>query len=167
MNIFFEKLDKITSLIAESMFLLIVIFVFFAAVVRWFGYPVAWSVDLAKLLFVWVSFFGANIALMQEKHIGVDYFINKMPEQLKHYIMIFRAILIFVFLSFIAYYGFKLSYANYTREYQSLHISYSWATICAPLVSMLMILTILNRLYQLVFSNKIKKERSLSKKVLI
>ena len=57
----------------------IVLLIFFAAIARNAGYPLIWSVDMAQALFVWLCFTGAVKALRQRAHIGVDYFVQKMP----------------------------------------------------------------------------------------
>ncbi len=46
----------------------LIMLVFIAAVLRWFGIGVAWSMDMAQLLFAWVCFIGADLALRQNKH---------------------------------------------------------------------------------------------------
>ena len=67
--------------LSEILLLFMVVFVFIAASLRWFGYPLVWSVDLAQLLFIWISFIGADIALQNNKHIGVDILTRNLPEK--------------------------------------------------------------------------------------
>src|SRR3546814_10072287 len=67
------------ALLAVGLLAVIVFLVFIAGVMRWFGEPLIWSVDLAQLLFVWVSFLGADMALRKRAHIGIDYLVRRLP----------------------------------------------------------------------------------------
>ena len=59
----------------------IVVLVFVAAITRTFDHPLIWSVDLAQALFVWLCFAGAVKALRIRAHIGVDYFVKRLPDR--------------------------------------------------------------------------------------
>ena len=41
--------------------------------------PLAWSEELARYLFVWVSFIGSVVAARRNQHIGVEMLVNKLP----------------------------------------------------------------------------------------
>jgi TRAP-type C4-dicarboxylate transport system permease small subunit len=49
----------------------IIIFVFIAPSCG-SSQPPSWSVDMAQLLFIWVCFIGADLAMQKDRHIGVD-----------------------------------------------------------------------------------------------
>lgn len=139
----------IERMLSEILLLFIVVFVFIAAVLRWFGYPLIWSIDLAQLLFVWICFIGADIALQNDKHIGVDILTRKLPKKIYNKILFASYLLIIVFLSLVAVYGTYLAVINYKRQYSSLEFSYSWATISAPVGCLLMIRTLIKKIYYL------------------
>lgn len=139
-------LRKIEKIIVGFLLLFIVILVFLAAVLRWFGVDVAWSIDMAQLIFVWSSFLGADIALYEHRHIGVDFFERRLPKYIKKIILMINYCCIFGFLSLIAYYGAVLSLANFGRLYNSIPISYSFATMSAPVSCFLMALTIIGEM---------------------
>src|SRR3546814_6107426 len=75
---------KAEALLAVGLLAVIVFLVFIAGVMRWFGEPLIWSVDLAQLLFVWVSFLGADMALRKRAHIGIDYLVRRLPRSEEH-----------------------------------------------------------------------------------
>ncbi|MEM9159824.1 MAG: TRAP transporter small permease [Verrucomicrobiota bacterium] len=43
-----------------------------------FGQQAKWSEELARLLLVWVSLFGASVAFAMKAHLGLDYFARKL-----------------------------------------------------------------------------------------
>ena len=43
-----------------------------------FGQQAKWSEELARLLLVWVSLFGASLAFAIKAHLGLDYFASKL-----------------------------------------------------------------------------------------
>ncbi len=124
----------------------VVIFVFGAAAMRWVGSPIAWSVEFAQFLFVWVIFLGANRALREDRHIGVDFFTKKLPKRVQDMIEIAVYILMMGFLGYLIYYGTLLSLENSVRQISNLPISYSFITMAVPIGSIIMIVTIIAKL---------------------
>lgn len=137
---------KFEKFITNLLMIGVVVFVFAAAVMRWVGSPIAWSVEFAQFLFAWVIFLGANRALREGRHIGVDYFTKQLPIKIKHVIEIIILVLIVLFLGYLIFYGTLLSIENSSRQIRNLAISYSFITMAVPVGCFLMIVTILSRL---------------------
>ncbi len=38
-----------------------------------------WSEELGRMLLVWISFLGATVAYKRKAHIGIDFFVQKLP----------------------------------------------------------------------------------------
>lgn len=141
MNTVLNAIKRFEMFIGILFIVLIVLLVFIAAVVRWVGFPVAWSIDVAQLLFGWVVFLGADIALKNDSHIGVDMIINKFPFKVRKTVKIVNYLFIQAFLLVIIFYGMNLSIKNYERLFNTLRLSYSYATISVPVGCFLMFLT--------------------------
>lgn len=64
---------------------LLVLDVIWGVVSRYaFGQQAKWSEELARLLLIWVSLFGASLAFSMKAHLGLDYFSEKLhPEARK------------------------------------------------------------------------------------
>jgi TRAP-type C4-dicarboxylate transport system permease small subunit len=45
--------------------------------------PSSWSEELATYLMIWVGLLGAAVALNRGAHLGIDYFVGKLPEKKK------------------------------------------------------------------------------------
>ncbi|MFZ5966105.1 MAG: TRAP transporter small permease [Bacillota bacterium] len=141
-----NTIKKIETFIGVMFIILIVLLVFIAAVIRWLGFPVAWSIDVAQLLFGWVVFLGADVALKNDSHIGVDMIINRFPFRVRKTIKIINYVCIQAFLLVITFYGIDLSIKNYERLFNTLKLSYSYATISVPVGCGLMFLTMCEKL---------------------
>ena len=58
------------------------ILTFYQVVTRYvFNNPPSWSEELVRFLFVWASFIGAGIGIKEHVHIGIDVFVNLLPEK--------------------------------------------------------------------------------------
>nr|WP_106780986.1 TRAP transporter small permease [Lysinibacillus timonensis] len=137
---------KFENLLTNLLLAGIVFFVFLAAIMRWIGWPLSWSVEFAQLLFVWVIFLGSNRTLRERKHITVDIFVKFLPIKIRNLIEIITKIIVLVFLVFLTVYGFLLSIENSVRQINNLPLSYSFITSAVPIGSILMICTILSQL---------------------
>jgi TRAP-type C4-dicarboxylate transport system permease small subunit len=145
-----EWIYKLEIKVSEILLGFIVLFVFAAALLRWFGKPRVWSVDLAQLLFVWICFIGADIAMRKDRHIGVDLVTNLLPVRMRTALGLLSCILAMVFLGLVAVYGARLAVVNAERRFSGMSMSYSWATSSAPVGCLLMIRTLAQKCVGLV-----------------
>jgi len=63
--------------------------------------PIRWTEEIAILFFIWLSFTGAILCLRDNKHMQLDYFVEKMPYGVKRYFKILHKLLILLVLVFI------------------------------------------------------------------
>ncbi|SFB13017.1 TRAP-type C4-dicarboxylate transport system, small permease component [Poseidonocella pacifica] len=106
--------------------------VFLAAVMRFFGHPLIWSVDLAQLLFIWLCFIGATRALREKSHLGVDLAVRLLPFAWRRWVETALALLTIAFLAVLARQGLKLTLLNIERQFGDSGLSYAWVTIAVP-----------------------------------
>lgn len=153
-----QKIEELFVSIGLSMLILLV---FLAAVLRFFGIDMSWSTDLAQLTFAWVCFVGADLALARNKHMGVDMLIERFSAKAQNIIRLVNSILILGFLIFVFIYGLNLCIVNSQRSFQTLPISYSYATASAPFGSALMSITLVRQIIQyikVIFKGTVKEE---------
>lgn len=43
------------------------------------NYPLIWSEEMARYIFVWVTFVGASYGMRHKSHITMDFFVEQMP----------------------------------------------------------------------------------------
>jgi TRAP-type C4-dicarboxylate transport system permease small subunit len=51
--------------------------------------PSTWTDELATFLLIWVSLLGAAVALKRGAHLGMDYFVERMPPHRRLYVAVF------------------------------------------------------------------------------
>jgi C4-dicarboxylate transporter DctQ subunit len=69
--------------------------VFVNVVLRYlFGYSVAWSSEVARYSFVWITFMGTAVALWEGSHAKIDYFVERFPPRLRRIIMVIANLVI-------------------------------------------------------------------------
>lgn len=145
-----DLIAKIECIVGSIMLILVVIMVFMSAIMRLVKFPLVWSVDLSQLLFVWICMLGADIALKKKKHMGIDLLVRNFPDAVRKILILISNILCMAFLMFVLYWGINLVITNFMRRYATLQISYSWATIAIPLVTIFMLFTILCQTIELI-----------------
>ena len=75
-----------------------------------FNAPVEWSDDVARGLMVGSSFFGAASALARGENIGIAFFVDRMPAQVRRVVDAVSVLLIVIITGYVAYNGIKLGY---------------------------------------------------------
>lgn len=132
---------KLEEILVKGFIIAITLLVFISAIFRTIKYPINWAMDLSMLLFAWVVFLGADMALRNTELVNVDLFINKFSEKMRRNIYVFWNVIIILFLSFLIWYGIPLAIESTSRLFQTLGVSYSWATISVPVGAALMIIS--------------------------
>lgn len=123
---------KLEFLAGASLLLVIVALVFAAAVMRFFGHPLIWSVDMAQLLFIWLCFVGATRAMRQRGHIGVDLLVRLMGHRYRLWLETAQAVVFLGFMGVLMVEGYKLTLMNKERLFGDSGISYAFVTIAVP-----------------------------------
>lgn len=149
MNTINNAIGKVEYVVGTVLLISIIVLVFVSAFLRLVGLPLVWSVDLSQLMFVWISMIGADLALKKGSHMGVDLLVRQFPLTLQKILSLFTYIICIAFVVFMAYWGIRLCVMNYLRTYQTLNLSYSFATAAVPCLSITMTLTIAEQLISL------------------
>ncbi len=147
MNKLYEYICKGEILLIKIFLVFIVSLVFVAAVTRYLGYPINWSVDMAVCLFAWCTFLGGDVAMRNNKLMNVEFIISRLPDKYRNSIELINLIIILIFLLAFIGYGIKISYTTRFRQFQGIPgFSYSWVTISVPIAGTLMVITTINKI---------------------
>ena len=141
---------KAEAAIAMLLLAIIVLLVFAAGVMRWFGHPLVWSVDVAQLLFVWASLLGADLAMRKRAHIGIDYLVKRLPLRLRALLELALGALVLGFLLSMTVLGYQLTMLNIERQFGDSGISYGFVTAAVPVGCLLLAFTLLGQMMQAV-----------------
>lgn len=124
----------------------IAIFVFWSALARRVGKPINWAQDIALLIFAWLTFIGGDLICKSGMLINIDMFFNIFPNVVKKVLTIVFNLSMMIFLGILIWYGYILVTESWTRMFNTLPLSYAWATMAVPVGSSLMFLTIFENL---------------------
>ena len=129
--------------------------VFVAAVSRALGAPVLWAIDIAMLLFIWCSFFGADAALRKKQHIIIDVIVRLFPQKAQRVLLIAHWAIMVAFLLTLVVLGVELTMLNVQRPMGDTEISYAYVTAAVPIGSLMMALTAMRQLVEFVRNPKL------------
>jgi TRAP-type C4-dicarboxylate transport system permease small subunit len=136
-------LSRIELIVGFVLLAVIVVLVFAASVMRFFGHPLIWSVDFSQLLFIWLCFLGANRALRKRAHLGVDILVRYLGRGARLVLESALALLVVAFLLALAYEGTKLTFLNLERLFGDSGIPYAFVTIAVPVGAVFLSLTVI------------------------
>jgi TRAP-type transport system small permease protein len=102
--------------------------------------PLAWSEDLAMLLFQWVVFLGAALGVKRLRHFGIELVVRRFPERVRHRVeLLTPAVMAIVALVMIVQ-GWTLLTFNRNRTFPTMDLTYTWAFLPIPLAGVLILI---------------------------
>lgn len=127
-----RRLAQLEFAIGALVLAAIVVLIFVAALMRTFGHPLIWSIDVAQLLFIWLCFVGAVRALRTKSHLGIDLMVRFLPYRLRFGLEMALSVLTLAFLALLSYEGVRLALSNTQRRFGDSGLSYAWVTMAVP-----------------------------------
>ena len=149
MHRFDAIITRLTKIILTGFMSLMIILVFAQVVFRYFVGLTPFFIDeVSRGLLIWVSFLGASVALRASQHIGVEYFIGKLPEKAKQPVKWVAQLSVMLFLLFFLYASFRYSLTQTGQNRATLPVSMSWFYLSLPMGALLMIFQLIFSLFQ-------------------
>ncbi len=140
---FLKRLSQIELTICVLLLAAITGLVFVAAIMRFFGHPLTWSVDMAQLLFIWLCMFGACRAMREKSHLGMEVLVKYLPYARRLWVELFCSVLTLGFLGALVVLGFQLAWLNRERTFGDSSLSYAWVTTAVPVGCALLAISLL------------------------
>jgi TRAP-type C4-dicarboxylate transport system permease small subunit len=110
--------------------------------------PIAWTEELASLLFAWLTFVGAYVGFRTQSHIRIDTFTMLLPVGFRRSIRGLVHVCVLVLLATFIWQGFSLAVTTWSLEFPALEISRSYLYLSLPIGAVLMALAVLIALRQ-------------------
>ena len=107
--------------------------------------PLAWSEDLAMLLFQWVAFLGAAVGVKRVRHFGIELVVKRMSVGARHWIEILVPFIMGIVAVTMITEGYTLIQLNRNRIYSSMDLSYIFAYLPIPISGILMIVFLIQQ----------------------
>ena len=127
-----KRLAQIELAICVALLAAITGLVFIAAVMRFYGYPLIWSVDMAQLLFIWLCFLGATKAMREKSHLGMEVAVKYLGYRQHLWLQLALSAVVLAFLAVLAVEGYRLTMLNRERSFGDSTLSYAWVTAAVP-----------------------------------
>ncbi|MDR0485765.1 MAG: TRAP transporter small permease subunit [Elusimicrobiota bacterium] len=148
MKKFYETFCRIEEIICGIGFISLVSLIFLSAILRGMSMSLSWNIDVALLLLAWSSFLGADCAFRSGQLVGIDLFTRSLPSKTKAIVEIAVLFLILALLIFLLIFGSILVTTDWSRQYNSLPISFSWAVLSLPVMSFSMSISAILKIKQ-------------------
>jgi TRAP-type C4-dicarboxylate transport system permease small subunit len=127
-----KRLSQIELAICVLLLAAITGLVFVAAIMRFFGHPLTWSVDMAQLLFIWLCMLGACRAMREKSHLGMEVLVKYLPYMSRLWVELVCSAITLAFLGVLVVLGFQLAWLNRVRIFGDSTLSYAWVTSAVP-----------------------------------
>ena len=101
--------------------------------------PLAWSEDLAMLLYQWVVFVGAALGVKRMRHFGIELVVRQFPDRWRHRIELVAPLVMLVVAVVMIVQGWTMLGFNRNRTFATMDLSYIWAFLPIPLSGVLII----------------------------
>ncbi len=102
--------------------------------------PLAWSEDLAMLLYQWVVFVGAALGVKRLRHFGIELVVRQFPERWRRRIALLTPVVMLIVAIVMIVQGYALVMINQNRTFSTMDLSYIWAFLPIPLSGVLIII---------------------------
>ena len=151
-----NKIEKITEYILVILLVLLVVMVFFQVINRFIlRIPAAWTEEIGRFLFVWVSAVGIALALRKKAHVGLSMIVDSLPKGLRKIIQLIAKIIMLAFYLIILYWGSIWSYYGLMESTNSLQwVPMFYVYIAIPFSALLLIIFSIDDLYEFIVSRK-------------
>ena len=136
------------EMICGGLLCIIVALAFATAVGRCVNHPLSWTVEVSQFFLSWLAFLGADMGLRYGRVLGVDLLTRGLAPKIQAVIKLLTDALILALLLAFIKYGIDLCVSNYMRSYQTVGISYSWATASLPVASVFMSVTMILEMWE-------------------
>lgn len=137
--------DRLGVLLIYAILLLTSLQVFFRYVL---SYPLGWTEELARYVFIWAVFLGAAVVARSREHVSVQLFHAYLPARARTAIQVINDVAVLAFLAIILWPA--LGYAIYAFRLKSIatEIPMFFVYVSVPVASGLMILHIVHNIYR-------------------
>ena len=141
-NVFSNIVEGVAAILVIALAIVVFLQVFNRYVLK---APLAWSEDLAMLLFQWVTFLGAAIGVKRMRHFGIELVVRNLPEKFHRAIEYIIPVFVGMVALIMVTEGIELLSYNRFRIYSSMNLSYTWAYLPIPISGCLMIIYLIRQ----------------------
>jgi TRAP-type transport system small permease protein len=134
------RANRLLENVTIGLFAVLCVVVFGEVVARYlFNHPFFWSEEVTVYAFTWVAFLGSALALRDNRHIGISFFVEKLPRNAQGMLGIVADAIVLAFLGLFLVQSVKFCRMNHTVTSISLQIPLSFVSASLVVMNTLMI----------------------------
>jgi len=139
-----RAIDRVVDMAVIVLTAVLASVVFVAVITRYFfNFPLAWSEEVSRYSFIWLSFLGAEVCLRKGAHIGVDLLVRTFPGSIQHRLeeggrLVMGVMLVVLFIA-----GIKVTAVAHDQQSPALGMAMSYVYMALPVGAALMLLELL------------------------
>ncbi len=134
------RANRLLENVTIGLFAVLCTVVFGEVVARYvFNHPVFSSDEITVYMFTWVAFLGSALALRDHRHIGISFFVEKLPPGVQGVLGILADAIVLAFLGLFLVQSVKFCGMNHTVVSISLQIPLSLVSASLVVMNALMI----------------------------
>lgn len=105
-----------------------------------FGYSIAWSSEVARYAFIWLTFMGMAVALREDSHAKIDLLIQKLPRAFQKSVLVAGHAIVVVLSLFLMFAGTRQTIAVWDVQAAYMRfLSMSWMYLSIPVSGLFML----------------------------
>ena len=132
-------LNRLLEHITIALFAILCTVVFGEVVARYlFNRPYFWSEEVTVYTFTWVAFLGSAMALRDNRHIGISYFVSLLPLLAQRVVAIIADLIVLAFLGLLLVQSVKFCLMNHSVASIALQIPLSYVSGSLVVMTLLM-----------------------------
>lgn len=95
--------------------------------------PMTWTEEVARFFMIWMAVLGISIATRRREHLGVSFFVTKLPLFMQRLVKLASDCAIMLFLYYLTAYGIDMVIAAKTQWEPSTGITMNYPLSCIPI----------------------------------
>jgi TRAP-type C4-dicarboxylate transport system permease small subunit len=114
--------------------------------------PIRWSEELARMLLIWIVFFGGNIAIREGRHLSLDFLENAFSPALKRILEMFSVVVGLIFFAIVFYTSLlMMNEIGSVARLSVIRVSMAVPYFALPAGAFLMVFQLINNMVQNIF----------------
>lgn len=149
MGKFFKLYDSLIEKAIAVLLGFLIVSLFAQVISRYlFNFPIMWTDEIGRYVFIWIVYLGSAAAFKNKAHLIVDVFTQKMSPKLQFYLNLFFYMVITLFLFLVFVYGLQYAMNNMGNPaYSTSVVSLGAAYASVPVGALLMIINIMRTIF--------------------
>ncbi|MHC4122856.1 MAG: TRAP transporter small permease [Planctomycetota bacterium] len=119
-----------------------------------FRNPFSWTEELCTIMFVWLVFVGASLALKTGGHFAIEIIVEKLPRRFSVPVNILSCLLVIVFSVMLIWFGFRLAVVGLGSITPALEIPRTYPYAAVGIGGVLMLIRSFENLLGLIKKNR-------------